>query len=85
MHEFIRAFFKGLIPLFVLLLELRGAEGMNRSSFTFKTPLPVVYTIQPYINSLSEMQWVPARERDRPRVNVEFGSLIILKVNKNLS
>ena len=82
MHEFIRAFFKGLIPLFVLLLELRGAEGLNRSSFTFKTPLPVVYTIQPYINSLSEMQWVSARERDRPRVNVEFGSLVILKVNK---
>ena len=82
MHEFIRAIFNGLIPLLVLLVESRGAADLNRSTFTFKTPFPVVYRIEPLINPLSETQWLPARERDRPGVYVEFGELVIMRLNK---
>lgn len=82
MHEFIRAILRSLIPLLFLLVGSRDAVGLNRSTFTFKTPLPVVYRIEPLVSPLSETQWLPARERDRPGVYVEFGGLVILRLDK---
>ena len=78
MHDFIRAIFSGLIPLLFLLAGSQGAVDLNRSAFTFKTPLQVVYIIEPLISPLPETQWMPARERDRQGVFVEFGELVIL-------
>ena len=77
-----RSIFSSLFFSLLLLTESRGAEGVGSSTFTFKTPFPVVYKVQPSKIPSIKMEWMPACERDRPGVHVEFGNQVILRLDK---
>ena len=77
-----RSIFSSLFFSLLFLTESRGAEGVDSSTFTFKTPFPVVYKVQPSIIPSSKMEWMPACERDRPGVYVKFGKQVILRLDK---
>ncbi|MFL2909001.1 MAG: S8 family serine peptidase [Limisphaerales bacterium] len=77
-----RSIFSSLFFSLLLLTESRGAEGVGSSTFTFKTPFPVVYKVQPSTIPSIKMEWMPACERDRPGVHVEFGNQVILRLDK---
>ena len=77
-----RSIFSSLFFSLLLLTESRGAEGVGSSTFTFKTPFPVVYKVQPSTIPSIKMEWMPACERDRPTVHVEFGNQVILRLDK---
>ncbi|MED5278346.1 MAG: hypothetical protein VYD86_04435, partial [Verrucomicrobiota bacterium] len=73
MHGFRRVIVSGWILLLLPIVGAVAAEGLPRTQFIFKSPAPVAYEIAPLTKRENEPRWLPAHERDRPGVRVEFG------------
>ena len=82
MHGHLRVIVSSLLLVLSSLAEAGAVEGVPRTQFTFKTPGPVVYELEPLAKRENEPRWQPARERDRPEARVRFGSQIILRLAK---
>ena len=82
MHGFRRVIVSGWILLLLPIVGAVAAEELPRTQFNFKTPSPVAYEIAPLTKRENVPRWLPAHERDRPGVRVEFGSQIILRLAK---
>ena len=80
--RFLFAIVMGLLLSLSLLVETKAATPGESSVFTFKTPRPVDYELMRLAKPLMDLHWLPAHERNRPSVRVEFGSQVILRLAK---